>query len=69
MITNTRLQELCNTARQCQQHVDKHAATILERDFAELYAIARDHMVPLREQDEHGIGYTKGPHIKLLFGQ
>ncbi len=69
MLTNTRLIELHRTANQCQQLVDKKCATMLEKDFADLYCLARDRLVTIESSSEEGIGLSRGPHISLLFGK
>jgi len=66
MITNTRLQELRMVAHQCEQKVNSRKATIMEKDFVDLYEIMRDHMTPVQRKLD---ALTKGPHFDILFGQ
>lgn len=65
IVTNTRLIELRDTGRKCQEAVDAGNATKVAEDYAELFEIIQDHIVG---NDEDGITKTF-TSLSLLIGK
>lgn len=64
LLTNTRLIELRTVADQCQNLIDRNQATILERDFVDLYNFVRDNVNLNKDCTEGQL-----PIVSLLFGK
>jgi len=67
VITNTRLMELRGTGIMCQARVYLGTATLLERDYAELFQLVLDG-VPTERLDSHA-RRVDNPHLSILIGK